>query len=154
MHAVCSAMPVKLGMMYICSAPYQCPVRESAPIVVTAMPNTTLQRRRRADAVDSASAAPAARKLIDAGGPIRPGAAVARAPGASSKSRVSIPTFQPVRCSSSVTPPIAATNMPRIRMTGRGALRRDTSNANPATAAASAAFGFIVIPEPLQSVRR
>ena len=76
---------------------------------------------------------------------------MASAPGGSSNSSVSIPKLAPVRCSSSVRPPTAATNIPSARATRGATPVVDNSSAAPATAAQIAVFNFISMPESCQA---
>ncbi len=129
---------------------------DSIAIAVTTTPIAALAPRARRPKFASSSAVPMMRYEIEAGGPMRIGAAAALWPHGRSNSRVSIPRSIPVTCSTKVRPPTTATmiGMARAIARHRGRDEPFSSSVNPLRIAHAAAFGNIEMPSFRQSVNR
>jgi hypothetical protein len=146
-------MPVTSGTVYICFAPYRCPIKETIAIADTPMPSPGSrpglglegpEEERRAEEEEGGGS----------GHPMRIGAADADWPQGRSKKIVSMPRLAPVRCSHSVSAPKASTIPAKTRPIVRQAGRSAAKSAHPLRRAQNAGFGNIEIPSFFQSVSR
>jgi hypothetical protein len=155
MVAVCTAIPVRRGMVYISCAPYRNPIIDSVAIAMTAIGRATVRTRVRLLPGIKTNASPRAKRLAAAGGPIRPGAAVAATPGGSSNRKVSMPRSELVMCSYRVSAPSIPAKKPNVRTSG--SIRQGdaaSAIATPTVQMPIAVLALIVMPVPHQSARR